>query len=220
LLAVTTHQGVESLLSIDLLRGSSLMSSVVAHDGEVLHISPNFLRHLHGPRASVDAAKGQNLANVIGGNFGQERVRIIQSTIESGQMTTCRSVFRGVQHLSHFHPATDAQGTTRKYVVAIHEVTEGAVDRSMFAGNYVESEHNDFDRLAQLSPREVEVAICLHNGLDAKEIAETMHRSLETINSHKKSIFTKLGCVTQCEVAMVVRQAGLTERDIPRINRR
>jgi LuxR family transcriptional regulator, maltose regulon positive regulatory protein len=44
-----------------------------------------------------------------------------------------------------------------------------------------------------LTPREYLIASLLNSGMSQKEVAVKLERSLETIRSHAKTIFTKLG---------------------------
>ena len=47
---------------------------------------------------------------------------------------------------------------------------------------------------SQLSGRELEVLSYMPTQLSAREIAETLHVSLNTVKSHMQSVYRKLGC--------------------------
>jgi DNA-binding NarL/FixJ family response regulator len=95
-----------------------------------------------------------------------------------------------------------------------------AIDPTTFAEfNYIEAVWNDYGKIAHLSPRECEVAVRIGLGMDAREIAQELTRSLDTVTSHKKAVYAKLDCDSQLKAALIIRRAGLTHRDVPRIAR-
>lgn len=55
-----------------------------------------------------------------------------------------------------------------------------------------------------LSKREIEVFLCLANGLSNKAIADELHVSVDTVRTHAKSIYSKLGLRNR---AMVIKMA-------------
>lgn len=60
------------------------------------------------------------------------------------------------------------------------------------------------DARAELSPREVEVLRLVAAGKSTREIADTLNRSVKTIETHKQTLKVKLGADTP---AMLVRRA-------------
>lgn len=212
---------VESLVgtfSREHLFATTVMCTALSPDGTLKHMSPAFAKVLKGPEGRAADCVGANLANVLGERYGGERVRFVRHTFQAHHPVILRSVVRGRQYVSHLHPAVDTRDPDAGLVVVFHQLVEGAVSAADFEeGQYVEAVHNDYGPLASLSRREVEVAALLGQGLDAKRIAERLSRSLETISSHKKSLFLKLGVDNQLEASIIIRRAGLTERDAPRI---
>jgi DNA-binding NarL/FixJ family response regulator len=65
------------------------------------------------------------------------------------------------------------------------------------------------DRLAVLTERELEVAICVGRGLSNSEIASELYLSIPTVKSHVSRLLTKLDSTNRVQVAMVVHDAGL-----------
>lgn len=196
------------------------MASVFTADGDILYMSPAFTRTLLGPEAADGAAVGRNLRQLLGEESGRERIGYLQEVIATRKHMVVRCVIRGVQHITHFYPAVDLANPGETVVGALHEVFEGVVDPTQFEDfNYVEATWNDYGRIAELSPRESEVAVRIGLGMDAKEIAEALTRSLDTVTSHKKAVYAKLGCDSQLKAALIIRRCGLTQRDVPRIAR-
>ena len=64
-------------------------------------------------------------------------------------------------------------------------------------------------RLATLTDREREVAVCVGRGLSNSEVARELHLSVPTVKSHVSRLFTKLQSTNRVQVAMVVHDAGL-----------
>ncbi|WP_191279690.1 response regulator [Nocardioides flavus (ex Wang et al. 2016)] len=65
------------------------------------------------------------------------------------------------------------------------------------------------DRLAVLTEREREVAVCVGRGLSNSEIAAELYLSVPTVKSHVSRLLTKLRSTNRVQVAMVVHDAGL-----------
>jgi len=62
-------------------------------------------------------------------------------------------------------------------------------------------------RLAVLSPREVEIAGLVAEGLSNAEIGRRVHMSEPTIKTYVSRVLTKLDCANRVEVALLVRDA-------------
>jgi DNA-binding CsgD family transcriptional regulator len=205
----------ESLVN---LAESCMMWTALDKDGTLLHMSPHFAQLLLGDGAKPADQIGVSLARVLGDRYGGERVRLVQRSLQNGHTLVTRSVIRGLQYVSHIHPATRPGRAHDPIAVVFHHACDGPVCATDFErAEYIEAVNNSYGPLASLSRREIEVAAMLARGLDAKQIAVQLSRSLETICSHKKSLFAKIGVDSQLQAAIIVRRAGLTERDVPRI---
>jgi pSer/pThr/pTyr-binding forkhead associated (FHA) protein len=64
-------------------------------------------------------------------------------------------------------------------------------------------------RVAQLSPREREVALAIARGLKSAEIAKQLHISTRTVNTHLEHIYERLELRTRTALAGLVARAGL-----------
>lgn len=62
-----------------------------------------------------------------------------------------------------------------------------------------------------LSPREMEIALLLVQGMRQEEIARRLCLSAKTVNTHKSRLFEKLGIVDTIALARMVRQYGVAE---------
>jgi len=64
-------------------------------------------------------------------------------------------------------------------------------------------------RLATLTDREQEVALCVGRGLSNAEIAAELFLSVPTVKAHVSRLFDKLGATNRVQIAICVHDAGL-----------
>ena len=62
-----------------------------------------------------------------------------------------------------------------------------------------------------LTPREMEVALLLNQGMRQEAIAKRLSLSAKTINTHKSRLFEKLGIRDSIALARLVSQYGLVD---------
>ena len=72
----------------------------------------------------------------------------------------------------------------------------------------VEGSASPFD---SLSPRELEVALLLTQGLRQEDIARRLSLSAKTVNTHKSRLFQKTGVHDNIALARLAAQWGLTD---------
>ena len=63
----------------------------------------------------------------------------------------------------------------------------------------------------ELSPRELEIAMLLVQGLRQEEIAKKLSLSAKTVNTHKSRLFTKLQIEDNIALARLASQYGLVD---------
>jgi two-component system response regulator DctR len=59
-------------------------------------------------------------------------------------------------------------------------------------------------QLAHLTPREREVMELLLMGKTSKEIADTLHRSVRTVEGHRRMVFMKMGVSSAAQLVGIV----------------
>ncbi len=72
----------------------------------------------------------------------------------------------------------------------------------------VEGNGSPFD---SLSPRELEVALLLTQGLRQEDIARRLSLSAKTVNTHKARLFEKMGIHDNIALARMASQYGLVD---------
>lgn len=97
---------------------------------------------------------------------------------------------------------------------AVREVARGrkylasAIAQGMALSAVQGSEASPFDTL---TPREMEVALLLNQGLRQEAIARRLSLSPKTVNTHKSRLFGKLGISDNIALARLVGQYGLAD---------
>ena len=69
------------------------------------------------------------------------------------------------------------------------------------------------DNLSVLTKRERDVLTLIGYGLSSKEIAERLHRSIKTVNTHRSALGRKLGVSNRVQLARIAVHAGLVPSD-------
>ncbi|HRG40957.1 MAG TPA: response regulator transcription factor [Saprospiraceae bacterium] len=64
-------------------------------------------------------------------------------------------------------------------------------------------------KLVKLTKKEKEIALLLAKGLSAKEIADLLSSSVNTINNQKNNLLDKFGCTNSTELIVKLAQSGL-----------
>ncbi|HVJ36216.1 MAG TPA: response regulator [Stenotrophomonas sp.] len=104
-------------------------------------------------------------------------------------------------------------GDAHELLRAVREVAQGrrylgmSIAQNMALSN-LEGGGSPFD---QLSPRELEVALLLTQGLRQEDIAKRLSLSAKTINTHKARLFDKIGVQDNIALARLANQYGLVD---------
>jgi DNA-binding NarL/FixJ family response regulator len=68
-------------------------------------------------------------------------------------------------------------------------------------------------KLQELTAREIQVLQLIGRGLSRRQIAETVHRSVKTVDTHRANIMKKLGIHDRTELALYAIREGLVDLD-------
>lgn len=195
------------------------MSSIIEFSGVIRHMSPDLLRVLGVQSGDLQDVPDRSLMRLMPDPAGRERLAHVRRVLANQRPCVVRSVVGGAQFVTHMFPLDIATDVQTASVFSLHLRMEGKIDRDQFAltADYLEADHNDFGPLAALTKREAEVLALLSDGADGPEIAGRLHRSVETVSSHQKSLYAKLQCPSRMHAMIIARRAGLTMRDVQRI---
>lgn len=104
-------------------------------------------------------------------------------------------------------------GDAQELIRAVHDVALGrrylgsSVAQKLALAN-LEGEQSPFDAL---SPRELEVALLLTQGLRQEDIAKRLSLSAKTVNTHKARLFEKVGVQDNIALVRMATQYGLLD---------
>jgi DNA-binding NarL/FixJ family response regulator len=102
--------------------------------------------------------------------------------------------------------------TAIEAVAAGLEVVEGSMLRKILERGLArprsEADPN-VDKAAPLTPRELEIALLVAEGLSTQAMSERLFRSVNTIDTHRKNIFSKLDVHNVAELMNWLRSRGL-----------
>ncbi len=73
--------------------------------------------------------------------------------------------------------------------------------------------NSNYSRIAEFTPREIEIIKQLAAGKSNKEIAATLEISVETVKSHMKRIFSKLSTTERSSAAIKAMELGVIENN-------
>ncbi|WP_240098522.1 response regulator [Thermomonas flagellata] len=141
---------------------------------------------------------------VVRGEYGA-RV-IVVSVLEDGPMPR-RVLEAGA--CGYVGKACDATELVR----AVRDVARGKkyLASSIAQGMALSALQGDASPFDALTPRELEVALLLNQGLRQEAIAKRLSLSAKTVNTHKSRLFEKLGIHDSIALARLIAQYGLAD---------
>lgn len=163
---------------------------------------------------------GRSLRAHAPSEFFLERAALVERVISTGRCAVVREIVAGRQFVSHFLLTVSGdQGVDRLclgFHVACPRVLRNAPDPM---DEFCECSLHDWGHLGTLTKREMEVLVMICEGKTAADIAADLHRTEETVKSHKASLLRKLGCENSVQLAKIGWLAGITRRDLESFSR-
>lgn len=149
----------------------------------------------------------------------EERLAVFRQMKDDPRPRLMRTVWHGHQQFSWVRliPA-DVQGEAPTFMVITRRVPAGQESERLHQAEQgvIESGVIRLGDLDVLTPRELEVLTLLGNGLSIKDIAESLGRSVKTVERHRESIGAKLRMSKAVVLADLAREAGLVLGDSAR----
>jgi DNA-binding CsgD family transcriptional regulator len=206
-------------LSLSIFDESELSVQVVGESGTLHYINRAGLRSAWGERYHLNDVIGRRLIDLGHAAYYKERMQFVSRQIQLGRPGIVRSIRMGTQTLVHIHPVTDHSEFAEPIVLVIAARSNDQQWRAAFGDiDVLEPTVQDLGQLALLSRRELEVLAYVGMGMGVDETAARLHRSRETVISHRKSLMRKLACGNASQLAMFAFRAGLHPRDAGRLS--
>ncbi len=193
---------------------SSTAMALLREDGLLLYRNPAAER-LFGTPVGLDTLVGRNIQEWGPPGFAQERIALLRRLAETEQDGLVRDIWEGEQILTHLRLLPRGKTEELRRFLTVHERVHGPLKPGDFPNVvFHEGRVQDLGPLALLSPRELEVLALVGEGMTAAQIAARIHRTEETVNTHKAALLRKLGCQNATQLALVAYRAGLKFKDM------
>ncbi len=141
---------------------------------------------------------------IVKGDYGSKVV--VVSVLEDGPMPK-RLIEAGASgYVGKGGDAAELLRAVRDVARGKRYLANGIAQHLALAG--IGGESSPFDTL---SPRELEVAMLLVQGIRQEEIAKRLSLSAKTVNTHKSRLFEKLGIQDSIALARLSSQYGLSD---------
>lgn len=196
---------------------STTAMALLREDGLLMYRNPAAAK-LFGMTRDVDDPVGRNIREWGPPGFAQERIDLMSKLVREGKDGLVRDIWQGEQLLTHLRLLPPQSGQEFRMFLTVHERAHGPKRADEFPGVvFHDGQTQDLGSLALLSPRELEILALVGEGLTAAQIAAKVHRSEETVNTHKAALLRKLGCQNATQLALVAYKAGLKFGDAGRL---
>jgi DNA-binding CsgD family transcriptional regulator len=171
--------------------------------------------------------RGKSWHDLLSKDVADERVRCAEQVVRSSRPIALIGMIGGVCSCTIFRPIKSDAPEGARVLVICRMLT--AMDRepqcdAVDGCAVVVAQFNDLGPLSALTERELEVLAFIGEGLATAEIARRLHRSVKTVEWHRRSLGSKLRVTNRVELARIAIRAGLTHLGIvdtrPRISSR
>lgn len=193
--------------------------SILDLHGTLLFLNDETIRIFFDGKAPPDL-KGKRLDELgFPKVWIEERLGLFRSMLAEPGPRLMRTVWHGHQHFSWVRQIPqESPGEVARFMVVTRRIAAGEESKRLLASEQkvIESGVIRLGELNALTPRELEVLTLLGNGLSIKDIAESLDRSVKTIERHRESIGAKLRKSKAVVLADLAREAGLVLGDASR----
>lgn len=197
---------------------STTAMTVLREDGLIVYRNRATAELFRPPPEDDTQVIGKSILDMEPRSFFEERVSLMRRLVREERDGVVRDIWQGQQILTHLRllPRQDSQAL--RLFLVVHQPVGGEQAPGPAAGStyFHDPENQDLGPLALLSPRELEVLALVGQGMTAAQIAATIHRSEETVNTHRASLLRKLNCQNAVQLALIAYRAGLKYSDAAR----
>ena len=194
---------------------------VVTAEGRVVYANDQIARMVDPGLSGLDLI-GKWWSEYMPADWVAEWIPVVRRVAETGQSIVKRAIWRGVQYYTTLRviPKSSDEigrgGELRVLLITRAIPTTKEVDyvrQAQKASQVLGAEGADLGPLEVLTARELEVLALLGQGMGVEDTAKLLHRSPETVKTHRKSIAEKLGTSDRVVLQRMAAQAGLRLND-------
>jgi DNA-binding CsgD family transcriptional regulator len=151
---------------------------------------------------------GDAYHNYFGVELSNERMRFVRLALDTGEIQSCIGSLGGVLFRCSYQPL-GTHGTPDLVGCNSAPFLLSYVQKAPQMANFHIMEYHDFGVFNVLSVIELQVLASLSRGMTSADIARDMHRSVRTIEGHRRNIGLKTGVGTISELIAHSTTAGL-----------
>jgi len=118
--------------------------------------------------------------------------RVLMLSMHSGPEYVARGIQSGAAGYLVKDSAVDELAAALESVLAGRRYLSEALDREVIQG-FLRSGESALDELAVLTPRQREILQLIAEGSSTREIAERLHVSVKTVETHRAQLMSRLG---------------------------
>jgi DNA-binding CsgD family transcriptional regulator len=197
--------------------GMSVPVHIIGRSGTVHFTNEQGVSFIWGDTYTREQIIGRTLMELGPRNYYAERIAFLAKVIDANRVGIIRSLRHGQQTYVHIHPVQKCAIAEPAALVMIERRATPLSGDELAGIEYLNPVTQDLGPLSRLSTRELEVLAYVGMGLSVEETAGKLHRSRETVISHRKALMRKLGCATASHLAVMATNAALTPWDAARM---
>ena len=176
------NEGIKRILNADF----DIVAQI--YDGrEAIHAVQKYNPHLVLLDINLPNRKGLEIGQELKKAFSEVKIAFLSMYSEAGFVQSAKAMNADGYILK------DSESTD--LIEAVNKILQGKVFYDPKLDTQKHNLHHDdyFAKTYSLSKREVEIISFVKNGFSSEEIAQKLFLSFETVRSHRKNIYLKLG---------------------------
>lgn len=168
--------------------------------GRVQSVSVGMARRLGA--ATPEEIINRTIRDLLPPEMAEEHQSFLVRASDSDEPVRVRTVLRGARCVLTYRRVP----TETPVVLVTFRAAPGKVNGD---AGVIHGDHGDHGLLTKLTARELDVLELIGEGMSTAQIANTLHRSVKTIEWHRVSLGNKLGVSNRVELARIAIGAGL-----------
>lgn len=190
---------------------------IATEQGLILYANDQAARVFLGKGVKGTDAMGYTWNDLFPAPLVEERLQVLRDILADGEPRYVRSIYFGLQVITRYDligTLPGVAGGERVFLCVTRHEPRALGSGTLDGVRIVEPKLHHLGPLARLTPRELELLALVAEGMSITEIAETLQKSVHTVNEQRLSLGRKLGAQDRVRLAEIARDAGLKRGDI------